>query len=201
MKNTKKFLISLFIGISVSTLFSFDIPKGWFKKGSNPEEYDMGIDIGAGQNGRNAATIKSRVKRTHGFGTLMQSCEPTKYLGKRIKMTGYLKAKDVKDWASLWLRVDGITMNRSLAFDNMHDNKIDRSIKGTTDWTKCEIVLDVDNDAVNLSFGALIDGKGQIWVDNITFEVVDKSVPITGRGRSDMYYNEVPTNLDFKDKE
>ena len=201
MIKIKKLILLLFIGVTLSTLFSFDLLKGWFRKGSNPEEYKMGIDPGAGQNGRNAATLISKVKNPEGFGTLLQSCDPTIYLGKRIKMTAYIKTKEVKGWASIWLRVDGKSSMSNLAFDNMHDNKIDRSITGNADWTKAEIVLDVDNDASNISYGCMLVGKGQAWFDNITFEVVDKNVPTTGKTRKDLLFNDKPINLDFKDKE
>lgn len=59
MTTTKRILTSvLFVAITV-TLLSFDLPAGWYKAGSAPKSYDMGIDKGAGQDGKNAATIKS----------------------------------------------------------------------------------------------------------------------------------------------
>ncbi len=121
---------------------------GWFIAGSAPKSYDMGTDKGAGQNGKNAATIKSIDSTVNGFGTLMQQCSPGKYLGKRVRMTGYMKSKDVKDWAAFWLRIDQKGSMQPLSFDNMHDMSKDRSIKGTTDWTKYEIVLDVPDKAI-----------------------------------------------------
>ena len=51
-----------------ATIFSFDNATGWFKAGSEPKSYDMGIDKGAGQDGKNAATIKSTAKKINGFG-------------------------------------------------------------------------------------------------------------------------------------
>lgn len=129
----------------------------------------MGIDKGAGQDGKNTATIKSTAKKIKGFGTLMQNCLPDNYLGKRVRMTGMVKTKDVSDWAGLWFRVDEKSSNNSLSFDNMKDGKKDRSIKGTTDWTKYEIVLDVPLNSSNLAYGALLVGTGQIWFDDIKF--------------------------------
>ena len=99
----------------------------------------MGIEKGAGQNGKNAATIKSIDKKIDGFGTLMRQCVPDKYLGKRIKMTAFVKTENVKNWAGLWLRVDQAGSNQPLSFDNMSD----RPIKGSTNWTEYEIILDV----------------------------------------------------------
>ncbi len=187
----------LFIAITI-TLFSFDLPTGWFKAGSDPKSYDMGIDKGAGQNGKNTATIKSNAKKIKGFGTLMQNCLPDNYLGKRVRMTGMVKTKDVSDWAGLWLRVDEKSSNNSPSFDNMKDGKKDRSIKGTTDWTKYEIVLDVPLNSSNLAYGALLVGTGQIWFDDIKFEIVDNSVATTGKDKEAMMPNKEPVNLDFE---
>ena len=52
----------LLFGIAVA-LFSFDLPSSWFKAGNKPNSYDMGIDKAAGQDGKNAATIKSIDKK------------------------------------------------------------------------------------------------------------------------------------------
>ncbi len=179
----------LFIAFSI-ILFSFDVPKGWIKAGSEPKKYEMSVEKGAGQDGKNAATIKSIDKKISGFGTLMQNCLPDKYLGKRVKMSGYIKSKDVVNWAGLWFRVDEKDSKKPLAFDNMKD----RSIKGTTEWQKYEIVLDVPANSSNLAYGALLGGTGQIWFDNLKFEIVDESTPVTGQKPSE------PQNLNFEEE-
>ncbi len=179
-------------------LFSFDMAKGWTSGGSNMSEYEMGIDKGAGQDGKNAATIKSIKKDIKDFGTMMQNCLPDKFIGKRIRMTGYMKSKDVTSWASFWLRVDGKKKQQFLSFDNMHDGKKDRSIKGTTDWAKYEIVLDVPRKASNLAFGALLDGTGQIWFSKLSFEIVDNTVPLTWEPKGNYKPNSEPINLEFE---
>jgi len=199
MTTARKLFTSVFFVAMTMTLFSFDLPKGWFVAGSDPKSYDMGIDKGAGQDGKNAATIKSTAKKIKGFGTLMQECLPDNYLGKRVRMTGMVKTKDVSKWAGLWFRVDEKGTNNALGFDNMKDGKKDRSIKGTTDWTKYEIVLDVPLNASNLAYGALLVGTGQIWFDNIKFEVVDNTVPTTGKDNDDMMPNKEPVNLEFEE--
>lgn len=193
----KKNLYVLIVGIAI-TLFSFDLPTDWFKAGSKPKSYEMGIDKGAGQDGKNAATIKSIDKKISGFGTLMQNCLPDKFLGKRVRMKGFLKTKDVSDWAGLWFRIDQNGSKASVGFDNMHDGKKDRSVKGTTDWTKYEIVLDVPNYATNLAYGALLVGTGQIWFDNIEFEVVGNTIPVTGKEAERNITPNEPSNLDFE---
>lgn len=171
----------------------FSLPTGWYAAGSKPAHYDMGIDKDVQLNGKNAATIKSNTKKTSGFGTLMQTCSPNKYRGKRIRMSGYIKSENVASWAGLWLRVDEKSSQVPLAFDNMHD----RPVKGTTEWKKYEIVLDVPSNAYLLAYGVLMDGAGQVWFANFNFEEVDNSVPTTGNGfAAEKGYSE-PTNLSF----
>ena len=163
------------------------LPSGWFRAGSNPASYKMFIDSAIGQDDKKVLTIKSVEKEINGFGTLMQSFLPDKYLGKRIRMTGYMKSKNVEGWAGFWLRVDQAESKKSLSFDNMGD----RSVKGTTDWKKYEIVLDVPENASNIAFGALLNSTGQIWFEKFNFEIVDKSVAPTGRKKNE-------PNLDFE---
>jgi hypothetical protein len=165
---------TLLLAVSMS-LVAFDLPKGWITAGDQVKSYEMGVDKGAGPNGNNAATIQSKEKSIKGFGTLMQQSVPDKYRGKRVKMSGYLKSSGVSEWAGLWFRVDGTGSNGILGFDNMEN----RAVKGTTDWKRYEIVLDVPEGATNLAYGALLSGPGQIWFDDINFEVVTLNVPST----------------------
>lgn len=180
----KSSIPTLIIFISFLFLSSFDLPKGWFPAGSNPKSYEMGINKGAGRDGNNCATIQSIDKNIRGFGTLMQNASANKYLGKRVRMSGWVKTENVEKWVGLWLRVD--KGNQSIAFDNMGE----RPIKGTTDWKKYEIVLDVAIDAEMLAYGTLIEGTGKVWFDDIQFEIVDNQTETTDKKK--------PTNLDFE---
>jgi hypothetical protein len=93
--------------------------------------------------------------------------------------------------------------NYSISSDFMGD----RPIKGTNDWRQFDVVLDVPNeDSTQIYFGALLSGKGQVWVDDFRFEIVDKSVKTTGRvhqtGKSKQEFPKGlpkgPKNLDFE---
>ena len=73
------------------------------------------------------------------------------------------------------MRVDG--NQRLLGFDNM----MNRPVKNTTDWGKYEVILDIPNEAVNILFGTLLVGKGQVWVDDLKLEIVTGEVPLTNQ--------------------
>lgn len=133
------------------------------------------MDRGKGQNGSDAITIRSH-KRTWSYGTIKHALDPNQYRGKRIRMTGYVRSENVHRWAGLWLRVDDSVKN-AVAFDNMAN----RAITGTTDWTKCTLVLDVPENAKNIVYGGLLNGCGQIWFDDMNIEIVGNDVATTDR--------------------
>lgn len=168
--------------------------KSWFKKGSRPDEYDIGVDDSTQYNGKRSAFIKSAVDQTSGFGTLMQSFKADAYRGKRVRFAAAVKTMDVSAWAGLWMRVDGPQRNESLAFDNMEK----RPIVGTTDWQTYEVVLDVPTEATSISFGILVRGNGHVWLSDVRFEEVDEAVLVTASGKSTWYANK-PGNLDFSE--
>lgn len=178
-------------------------PEGWLIAGNQHECYDIGTDHTNRFDSLVSGTIRSREEVENGFATLMQMCSPVKYLGKRIRMSGYLRTSRLKEWSGLWLRVD--VDSTFVAFDNMHDGDIDRSVKGDTDWKKYDIVVNVPENASRLAYGALLSGEGQIWFDRITFEEVDNTVPLTGITRENSfgmpaksYGGMQPFNLSFE---
>ncbi len=177
---TRLLTSALFIGM-ILTLSSFDLPKKWFLTGNKISSYQMGTDNGSGKEGQDAMTIKSVDNNIDGFASLATRSLPEKYLGKRVRLSGVIKTKDVSIWSGFWLRVDGEAAKKVLAFDNMKDGKTDRSITGTNDWKRYEIVLDVPYNAKNILYGALLDGTGQIWFDKVILEIVDISIPTTGK--------------------
>ena len=192
MKTKRNFAVLMLIAAVSITLLSFELPDSWFVAGSEPKKYDMGIDKGAGPEGKNAATIRSKDKKINGFGTLMQQCLPGKYLGKKVRMSGLIKSQGVDDWAGLWFRVDSKSKS-GISFDNMAD----RPVKGTTDWKRYEIVLEVPGESINLAYGALLAGTGQIWFTDLKFEVVDGDVDETAKTMNQTLKE--PTNLDFRE--
>jgi hypothetical protein len=168
------------------------LKNGWFAAGSKPAAYDMGMTSAEHHSGAKCAYMKSKDAEIEGFGTYMQMTLPGKYLGKNVRMTGWIKSKDVKDWAGMWMRVDGSNPNETLSFDNMQD----RAIKGTTDWKQYTITLDVPQKAKAMAFGVLLSGTGEIYFDDITFEILG---PATGKDSKTSSYPPAPENLNMED--
>ena len=186
-------VIVVFIAVFLIAKNNNSIPKGWFPAGSNPSEYEMGIDTSTFQNGHSCAYIKSKNPKENEFGTLMQTIDAKNYLGKRLQLSGYIKSKDIKGWSGMWMRIDG-KENQQLGFDNMQD----RAIKGTTDWKEYTIVLDIPTNSKSINYGVLLGGQGEVWFDNFQLKEVDQNVNVTNM----MKENKLPAkpiNLNFEE--
>ena len=172
----------LFIGLALgapgSPARAGELPAGWIHAGDRPAEYESGVDPRGGRAGRACAFLRSRRAGPVGFGTLMQSVAADEYLGKRVRFSADVKAAGVASWAGLWMRVDGAWQEGQppmLAFDNMRG----RPIKGTRDWARYAVVLDVPAEAHGIAFGILLEGAGQAWMDGLRLEIVGTDVATT----------------------
>ena len=153
------------------------MPEGWSAPGPGsgavPEDYEVGLDRTVRHGGSASAYIKSKAAAPRGFMALVQGFQAETYRGKRIRLSGYVMTKDVADTAGLWMQVQG--GGGATGFDNMQN----RPIRGTSDWTKYDVVLDVPANSVGITFGFLLQGRGQAWVDDVRFDVVGTDVPST----------------------
>lgn len=149
--------------------------KSWFLAGSHPQEYEQGIDSSVTYHGKKGGYLKAKAVQLGGFGTLMQMFKANDYRNKRMRFSAVVKSEGVEDWAGLWMRIDGPKQGETFGFDNMHN----RPMKGTTDWQKYEVVLDVPQESVCVAFGLLLVGPGQVWLNDVEFEEVSADVPTT----------------------
>jgi hypothetical protein len=175
-----------------------DIPPntlpGWTLKGDRADSYEIGMDEKTLREGRRTAYIKSKEPHIDGFATVMQIMSPQDYVGKRVELSGWLKTENVEELAGLWMRIDGDN-GRVFGFDNM----LNRPIKGTTDWKRYSVVLDVPKATREIHFGILLNGTGEVWASTMRLEKVSKDVPSTSIDEQPELEVE-PANLDFDAK-
>lgn len=99
---------------------------------------------------------------------LTQSFRTEGIRGKEFKLKATVKVKNGS--GQLWLRVDR-TNGKMGFFDNMRD----RPLK-SAEWSTLEIRGQVAHDAVKICFGALLYGRGQLWLDDFQFLVKKDSI-------------------------
>lgn len=168
--------------------------KGWFLSGSHPYNYKMGVDRNVVHEGKASGYLKSEtILEKDEFATMMQQFKADNYKGKRIKLSCFVKSKSVEQFSGVWMRVEN-QIGDVLQFDNMNN----RPIVGTLDWNYYSIVLDIPKESASISFGILLQGVGEIWMDGFTFEEVDESVQTTNTEFIPEMLDE-PVNLSFED--
>jgi len=143
------------------------MPDKWSQMGSG---YTFTADPDEKKGGLMSLRIEPLAGANPTFGAASYSI-PAVYEGKEIELRGFLKLADVSEgFAGLWLRIDGGA--GPLQFDNMES----RQIKGSSDWTAYSIKLPLPAEGEKIWFGALISGKGKIWVDDLELFIDGKAI-------------------------
>lgn len=183
------------------------IPQGWFRVGGSVASYVVGLDDHNAHGGSAALAIGGTDTSVRFFNGVGQEVKADTYRGKRIRLRGWVRqVNTVGGTIGLWMRVDGPGV--MLGFDNFSS----RSLEGTADWHQVEIILDVPASAIGIAFGALMSGKGELLVDDLTFDVIPATGPTTNQllGPTDSGVDSVttvslyvgrsntPTNLNFE---
>lgn len=142
-------------------------PVGWDLSYYKKNTYTIKLDSLIKTQGKYSVSISSDGKAILG-NAIVQSIQQ-KLNGRMLSLVGSIRTKDVSDgWAGLWLRVDGI--DTELAYDMMEN----QGLKGSQDWK--EYIIQVPYDRANakgIHFGALLTGKGKIWVDSLRLYLDD----------------------------
>ena len=146
------------------------------RAGSPAEDYAVGVDHRVAHTGHASGFVRSARSRPAGDGALMQVLDAGEHRGRRVRLTAWVRTRKVREWAGVWMRIDGPERGQVLAFDDMSS----RPIMGTSDWAPYEVVLDVAPGAATIAIGLLLEGPGRAWIDDVALEDVDAGVPVTG---------------------
>ncbi|MFI5458651.1 MAG: erythromycin esterase family protein [Isosphaerales bacterium] len=169
-------------------------PKAWIVSGAgfatDAPGYEVCLDEAEAQSGKRSLKMKAT---GHGsFGNAYLTLPGNVSAGKHVKISGWIKTKDVaaKGYAGLWCRIDGL--GTMLAHDNMTaridaKGKVtidDRGVRGTTDWKLYSVQHDVPSSAKAIVFGALLTGDGTAWWDDFAVEIDGK--PYRGKSLAEL---------------
>jgi RNA polymerase sigma factor (sigma-70 family) len=95
-------------------------------------------------------------------------------LGKRIRISGWMKAGNVRNWAGAALAVLN-DQGHLFAFGD----STSQPIHGTVDWQPIEFVTDIPNESCVIYFSPTLYGNGEIWYDDFQIDIVSPHTPIT----------------------
>lgn len=140
------------------------LPADWFGF-KQKDGYEANLDSTVVHSGKYSARI-SCTQNCNDFKALGLNL-PSNYPGRKITLTGWIRTENVTGgYAGLWMRIDP-----RIGFDNMQD----RGIKGTNDWKKYSITLELEPQLTkNIVVGALLVGGGKMWVDDMEIRIDGK---------------------------
>ena len=159
------------------------VPDGWIVDGRAPDAYSGGLMPGLVQRGKPVISLKSRSDLSENmppdpFVSVLQIVNAVPYHGKRLRIACAIRTFNVKGSATIWLRFDG-TSGQAISFNNLENDPVNGALKGTNDWSKREIVLDVPEGAAQIVFGFYLAGEGEAQYSDFLFETVGRDKSLT----------------------
>lgn len=107
-----------------------------------------------------------------GYATFMRLVDAEPLVGKRIRITAFLRTEGASGRANIWARVTGRTAPRNPALQS----DVAITLPADSDWQRHELLVDVEP-AHQLHHGVGLDGPGRLWIDEPTLEVVGDIPP------------------------
>jgi RNA polymerase sigma factor (sigma-70 family) len=145
----------------------------WHLNGPTTQLFTAALDPDVHRNGHPTMCITSsdmNEKPTYNqenYGAVDR--HPDKYLGKRIRVSVWMKSEAVTNGYGAYVLARGAT-DKTLS---MMDLSTPIITLPTTDWVLHTAEVDVPANADNITSGVYIGGKGRIWIDDFKIEVID----------------------------
>ncbi|MFO1315168.1 MAG: hypothetical protein U1F58_06150 [Burkholderiales bacterium] len=141
-------------------------PDGWFTfQHAGPPSYRYVVDTDNPHSGARSLRIENIGPEP--YGAVAQALDVKPHVGKTARLSGWLRTKDANDaGAGLTLLVmqGGTTLDYNFQYD--------APVNGTTGWKRYTITVPVTRGADRLEFGAMMRGKGALWLDDVELEFV-----------------------------
>lgn len=138
-------------------------PLQW-KKGSSPGQaiyYTIEADSVIRHNGKYSLKITGKDAKNI-FGSVMLQI-PCPVTSGQVVLKGFLRTENVnKGFAGLFLTLS----NERVTFEN--DYMQERGVTGTHNWQAFSISLPCKKGVTQINFGALLNGEGIVWVDDLS---------------------------------
>jgi hypothetical protein len=138
-------------------------PEGWFShQHAGDVSYKFALDTAEPHSGARSLRIDNVGPEP--YGAIAQTVDAKPYRGKTAQLSGWLRTRETAN-ASLTLMV--LANGVPLANNFMSD----APVKGTTAWNRYTITLPVAANAEFIEVGAMMQGKGTLWLDDVELSV------------------------------
>jgi hypothetical protein len=125
-------------------------------------DYELTHDPVATCSGDASARIRSTTETPSGYAVFWSKLPASGYAGRRVRFSAFIKTGAGSGFARLGIRVLDHTLD-DIAGSNGDDVTLDAS----DDWKAHEVEFDVPGGAVTMIFGVMLEGGGEIWIDDV----------------------------------
>lgn len=103
-------------------------------------------------------------------GLVFQSISPAAYLNRTVRFSAFAKGEfaDTNGYGFLWIKVylaDKTYMSYPVKATNLINS---------SDWNKYEVTAEIPANTTEIQFGAILQNKGKIWLDDAEFEDINE---------------------------
>ena len=134
-------------------------PEGWFShQHAGDLSYKFAADTAEPRSGARSLRIDNVGPEP--YGAIAQSVSAVPYRGKTARLSGWLRTRDTNYGAlTLIVLANGVPLANNFMGDE--------AVKGTTPWKRYTIKLPVAPNAEFIEIGAMMQGKGTLWLDDV----------------------------------
>ena len=142
-------------------------PEGWFTfQHAGDKSYTFALDSADPHGG--ARSLRIDYIGPEPYGAVAQPFEVGAHAGKLARYTAWMRTRDVGGPGA------GLTLlllsKGAVVSQNFMDDKL---VTGTTGWTRYTLTLPIPQGAGRIEVGAMLQGKGSLWLDDAVLEIVD----------------------------
>lgn len=142
-------------------------PQGWFTfQHAGDKSYQFVLDPADARGGARSLRIENTGPEP--YGAVAQAMDAATYVGKVARLSAWMRTRDVNETGAV---LTILVLRNGVPLD--HNFMADKPAKGTTPWTRYTITLPVARGAERIEVGAMLQGKGVLWLDDVELEFVD----------------------------
>lgn len=140
------------------------MPSGWYR---GSEIGEVGLDP-ALKSDNGLPAVRMRRQGAAGFTGLMQHQDGKRWAGKTVVLRARLRAEQVTAGTlRLWLRGDGAERSGKGFFSSA------APIDSEAAWFTHQVMLDIEEGATNIAYGATLSGPGTAWIAEMDLREAD----------------------------
>jgi hypothetical protein len=130
--------------------------------------YSFTVDTSAPYSAPSSARIHRYGQEDYGLLDQLVRIQPA-WANKTARLSGALKTEKANDGGGALIIQTRLGDGSIITSNHMEDGRA----KGTTAWKLYSVDVKIPNNAYHIRIGAMLDGGGTLWVDDLKLEIIN----------------------------